>query len=150
VPWLRRLVPSLSPPNPGVTPRSIHVGFLVDKVALGQVFLRLLLFSPVNISFHRRSPNSYHVGDEQYVRQWQQCRHVVSPHNYQSMVSYHYYFGIKFPSESITNMLSTGINGQLSLLLRHKIPIRINYKHALYWHLISEVVHVSYYRTDAM
>jgi hypothetical protein len=38
---------------------SIHVGFVMDKVALGQVFLRVLRFSPVNISFHRRSPNSY-------------------------------------------------------------------------------------------
>jgi hypothetical protein len=27
----------------------VHVGFVVDKVALGQVFLRVLLFSPVNI-----------------------------------------------------------------------------------------------------
>jgi hypothetical protein len=45
------------------TPGSIHVGFVVDKVALGQVFLRVLRVSPVNISFHRRSPNSYHLGD---------------------------------------------------------------------------------------
>jgi hypothetical protein len=28
---------------------SIHVGFVVDKVALGQVFLRVLRFSPVDI-----------------------------------------------------------------------------------------------------
>jgi hypothetical protein len=26
----------------------VHVGFVVDKVALGQVFLRVLRFSPVN------------------------------------------------------------------------------------------------------
>jgi hypothetical protein len=32
----------LSPRRPG----SIHVGFVVDKVALGQVFLRALRFSP--------------------------------------------------------------------------------------------------------
>jgi hypothetical protein len=44
-------------------PGSIHVGFVVDKLALGQVFLRVLRFSPVNISFHRRSPNSYHLGN---------------------------------------------------------------------------------------
>jgi hypothetical protein len=31
-------------------------GFVVDKVALGQVFLRVLQFSPVNISSHCRSP----------------------------------------------------------------------------------------------
>jgi branched-subunit amino acid transport protein len=33
----------------GFVPGSIHVEFLVDKVALGQVFLRVLRFSPVNI-----------------------------------------------------------------------------------------------------
>jgi hypothetical protein len=27
------------------------------------VFLRVLRFSPVNISFHRRSPNLYHMGN---------------------------------------------------------------------------------------
>jgi hypothetical protein len=37
--------------------------FVVDKVALGQVFLRVLRFPPVNISFHRRFPNSYHLGN---------------------------------------------------------------------------------------
>jgi hypothetical protein len=29
--------------------RSDHVGFVADNVALGQVFLRVLLFSPVSI-----------------------------------------------------------------------------------------------------
>jgi hypothetical protein len=57
--WLRPLVAGLSPRRPGL----IHVRFVVDKVALGQVFLRVLRFSPVNISFHRRSPNSYHLGN---------------------------------------------------------------------------------------
>jgi hypothetical protein len=31
-----------------VNPGSVHVGFVVDKVALGQVFLQVHLFSPVN------------------------------------------------------------------------------------------------------
>jgi hypothetical protein len=66
-------------------PGSIHVGFVVAKVALGQVFIRVFQFSPVSISFHRRSPNPYRLGDEQYVRQWQQFRDLVSPHNNQSM-----------------------------------------------------------------
>jgi hypothetical protein len=35
VPWLRSLVAGLSL----LRPRSIHVGFVVDKVTLGQVFL---------------------------------------------------------------------------------------------------------------
>jgi hypothetical protein len=37
--WLRRLVACLSPRMPGITPVSVHVGFVVDEVALGQVFL---------------------------------------------------------------------------------------------------------------
>jgi hypothetical protein len=34
--------------GPGSIPGSVHVGFVVDKVALGQVFPRVLRFSPVN------------------------------------------------------------------------------------------------------
>jgi hypothetical protein len=45
VPWLRRLVAGLSPRRPGFDPGSVHVGFVVDKVALGQVFPRVLRFS---------------------------------------------------------------------------------------------------------
>jgi hypothetical protein len=43
------LVVGFSPQKPGFAPGSIHAGFVVDKVALGQVFLRVLRFSPVNI-----------------------------------------------------------------------------------------------------
>jgi hypothetical protein len=49
VPWLRWLVAGLSLRRPGLAPGSIHVGFVVGKVALGQVFLRVLRFSPVSI-----------------------------------------------------------------------------------------------------
>jgi hypothetical protein len=38
VPRLRWLVAGLSPRRSGFAPGSIHVGFVVDKVALGQVF----------------------------------------------------------------------------------------------------------------
>ena len=49
VPWLRRLVAGLPPRRHGFDPGSVHVGFVVDKVALGQVFPpRVLRFSPVN------------------------------------------------------------------------------------------------------
>jgi hypothetical protein len=34
--------------SPGFDPESVHVGFVVDKVALGQVFPRVLRFSRVN------------------------------------------------------------------------------------------------------
>jgi hypothetical protein len=42
VPWLRLLVAGLLPWRPGFAPRSVHAGFLVDKVALGQGFLLVL------------------------------------------------------------------------------------------------------------
>jgi hypothetical protein len=48
VPWLRRLVADLSPRRPGFDPGSVHVGFMVDKLALGQVHPRVLRFFPVN------------------------------------------------------------------------------------------------------
>jgi hypothetical protein len=38
VPQLRRLVAGFPPRRPGLEPRSGHVGFVVDEVALGQVF----------------------------------------------------------------------------------------------------------------
>jgi hypothetical protein len=43
---LRWLVAGLSPRSTGFAAGSIHVGFVVDKVALGQVFLRVLRFFP--------------------------------------------------------------------------------------------------------
>jgi hypothetical protein len=36
------------PRRPGFDPGSVHVGFVVDNVALGQVFPRVLRFCPVN------------------------------------------------------------------------------------------------------
>ena len=48
VPWLRLLVAGLPPRRPGFDPGPVHVGFVVDKVALGQVLPRVLRFSFVN------------------------------------------------------------------------------------------------------
>jgi hypothetical protein len=48
VPWLRSLVAGLSSRRPGFAPWSIHVGFVVDKVALGQVFSEFFGF-PLSI-----------------------------------------------------------------------------------------------------
>jgi hypothetical protein len=42
-------IAGLSPRRPGIAHGSIHVGFVVAKVALGQGFLRVPRFSPVNI-----------------------------------------------------------------------------------------------------
>jgi hypothetical protein len=46
IPWLRRLVSGLPLRRPGFDPGSVHVGFVVDKVALGQVFPRALQYFP--------------------------------------------------------------------------------------------------------
>jgi len=45
VKWLRWLVGGVSLPRAGLDPRSVHVTFMVDRAALEQVFLRVLVFS---------------------------------------------------------------------------------------------------------
>jgi hypothetical protein len=65
VSWLRRLVAGLSHCRPGFSLRSVHVGFVVDKVALGQVFLRDLRFSSVIIIQSWLYIFIYYVGREQ-------------------------------------------------------------------------------------
>jgi hypothetical protein len=45
-----------SPQRPGLAPRADRVGFVVVKVALGQVYLQVCLFSPVNIN-----PTLFHI-----------------------------------------------------------------------------------------
>jgi len=56
---LQRSVADLSSQMPGFDPRSVHVGFVVDKVALRNVIFSLPRFSPfsivlppVNTNFH--------------------------------------------------------------------------------------------------
>jgi hypothetical protein len=46
VPWLKRLVAAPSLRRPGFVPKSVHVEFVVDKVALGLVSVRVLRFLP--------------------------------------------------------------------------------------------------------
>jgi hypothetical protein len=49
VPWPRQSVTGLLPRRPGFAPWSVHVGFVVDRVASGQVFLWVLQHFPVSI-----------------------------------------------------------------------------------------------------
>ena len=44
-----RLTAGLSPRGLGIDPGLVHVRFVVDREALGQVFLRVLLFAHVLI-----------------------------------------------------------------------------------------------------
>jgi hypothetical protein len=46
VPWLKRLVAGITSRRPGFAPGSVYVGFVADKVALGQVFIRVLRVFP--------------------------------------------------------------------------------------------------------
>jgi hypothetical protein len=54
VTWLRQLVAGFSPRRPGFDSGPIHVGFVVDKVALGRVFPEYFGFL-LSMSFHRCS-----------------------------------------------------------------------------------------------
>jgi hypothetical protein len=47
--WLWWLVAALSPRKLGFAPRTVQMGFVVDKVELGQVSHRVLLLYPVSI-----------------------------------------------------------------------------------------------------
>jgi hypothetical protein len=78
-----RLVADLPQRRPVLTPGSVHVGFAVDKVALGQVFLRVFWFSLVTVIPPWLCILMYHQGDEQYARWWKQFRDIVSPHRHE-------------------------------------------------------------------
>jgi hypothetical protein len=48
---LKHLASCLSMPRPGLEPGSVHVGFVMGRVTMGQVSLRVFGFS-VSVSFH--------------------------------------------------------------------------------------------------
>jgi hypothetical protein len=54
---LRGLVACFLPLRPGFEPRSSHVGFMVDEVALGHVFSEYVGF-PCKFSFYPTTPHS--------------------------------------------------------------------------------------------
>lgn len=60
--WLRPSVTGLSIRSSGSSPRLIHMGFMVDISALGQVFLRMVHFYPVSIipPMHHSHSFTYH------------------------------------------------------------------------------------------
>jgi hypothetical protein len=60
VPQLRRLVAFFPPRRPGFKPGSANVRFVVDKVALGQVFSEYFGF-PCQSSFHQLVHNQNHL-----------------------------------------------------------------------------------------
>jgi hypothetical protein len=62
MPWLRWSVASLSQQSSRFDPKPVHMRFVVDRVALPQVFLPLLQFSPASVippMLHAHSPIYY-------------------------------------------------------------------------------------------
>jgi hypothetical protein len=76
--WLRQLFASLSPWRPGFIPGLIHMGFVMNKVALRQVLLWVLQFSPVSIIAPWLCTLIYHLGYEQQACWWPRFRDIVS------------------------------------------------------------------------
>jgi hypothetical protein len=68
--------------RPGFETGSVHVGFMVDKRSLRQVFLWVLRFS-LSISFHRGSPYSYITWGMNNRPVKPQFRDIVSPHRHE-------------------------------------------------------------------
>jgi hypothetical protein len=68
VPCLTQSVAGLLQRRPGFAPGSVHVGYSLDKVALGQGFLRGLLFSSVSVIPPWLSILTYKMGYEQQAR----------------------------------------------------------------------------------
>jgi hypothetical protein len=81
MPWLKRLVAGFPPRKPGFDPRSGHVGFVVDKVALGQIFSEYFGF-PCQSSFHRLLHNHHRSSGAGTIgQQWLTYQvDSVSPH----------------------------------------------------------------------
>jgi hypothetical protein len=81
VPYLKRLVAGFSPRWPGFDPRSGYVGFVVDKVAFGQVFSKYFgfpcqSFQQLLHNHHHRSSGAGTIG-----QQWPTYQaDLVSPH----------------------------------------------------------------------
>jgi hypothetical protein len=69
LPGFRKLFAGLSQRRPPFFPGSVHVEFVVEKVAPEQVLLRVRLFSPANVipqCFYILL-GLYHLGDKQSV-----------------------------------------------------------------------------------
>jgi hypothetical protein len=58
---LKRLVAGFPPQRPGFKPGSSHVGFVVDKVALGQVFSEYFFGFPCQSLFHQFLHNHHQL-----------------------------------------------------------------------------------------
>ena len=95
IPWLRQLVFGISPRIPGFDQRPLYVGFVVDNLALGQGFHRVLLFSAValtpRILYSDISFICYGRWDTRWRSWFRQSRKVASliPHDVIAIFHWH-------------------------------------------------------------
>jgi hypothetical protein len=83
VPYLRRLFAVFSLRRPGFAPRPVYFGFMLDKMTLRQVFLRILRFFPVRIIPPLFHIHSYILSSGGWTKgpiEAQLHRDMVSPH----------------------------------------------------------------------
>jgi hypothetical protein len=102
------LIAGLSPRRSEFAPGSNHVGFVGNKVALGQVFLRVLLFSPVSII-----PPLLHT-------------HLSAPHKvcYRSdQAAYYHTLGPKLGASSLTRHVAGTEERSILFNLNTSFPI---------------------------
>jgi hypothetical protein len=85
LPWLRHLSQRPLTTESRVRAQVNPCGMWRIKWHWERFFLQVLRFSTVNIIPPSFSILIYQLGDEQYVRWWQQFRDVVSPHQNQSI-----------------------------------------------------------------
>ena len=67
VPWLKWLVTDLSPQRPGTNPRLVYMWFLLDRLALGQVFLWVFWFLSVSIFLSMLHTRVSFICDREHV-----------------------------------------------------------------------------------
>jgi hypothetical protein len=76
--------------------RSVHIGFLMDKVALGKYFLRVFRFFPVNIITPWLSILICHLGDEQWAHWRSKFRDTVSLHRHEHQQTLYILWDFRF------------------------------------------------------
>jgi hypothetical protein len=84
VPWLRRLAASLSQRRARFVPGSVHVGIVVHKMALGQVFSSNSVFP---CQYNSAKFLHAHISFWRWARWWPQFRDIVSPYRHELILS---------------------------------------------------------------
>ena len=111
--WPRQKVTLFSPWTPWFNPSTVYLGFVVDNVALGQVFLQVLWFSSISIiswTLHTHSPTAKTniiLATDSNWKYWYYCLH-----NFHNLVG-KYFIHIKL--HVLNNMQSTSTDSFVKL-----------------------------------